>query len=828
MKRQIVISLSILFILFAIGSLVAILNIQKTTSHFAHLINIHQVEDLRHGLILKVLKVQSDLYTVNTPLGQNLGEIVNNVSSLDEAASNCTDCHHREPIVKELKGLQMQVANFKDALSFYITASANLDRIEHLKSAAAVIGTELLNKTERMSVIATQKSKLLTGFALKEIARAKNILFGALILALLLGIVLAINLTRSITRPISDLVEATRQITVGNLGHSLTNDYQAEYKELAENFNAMSSSLEEGHKNVLREIAERQQTEDALRQSEERYALASRGANDGLWDWDLKTNLIYFSPRWKTMLGYAEESIGNNPREWFDRVHPEDRGKLQAQIAAHLEGQTEHFESEYRLRNKHGDYCWFCNRAIAVRESSHAPHRMVGSQSDVTEQKLAEEQLKHDAFHDTLTGLPNRALFMDRLQQTVNAAQRNEDYLFAVLFLDLDRFKIINDSLGHFVGDQVLITIGTRLAKLLRPGDTVARLGGDEFAILLAGIDDGEAAIHIAQRIQSKLPEPLRVAEQEVFSTASIGIVISSAEYQDPDRIVRNADLAMYQAKANGKARYEIFDTVMHEATIRHMQMENDLHRALQRNEFLLHYQPIFSLTENRITGVEALIRWQHPTKGLVYPDDFIHIAEESGMIAEIGNWVLREACSMVKSWQQLTFAPLLTINLNLSSKEFTPGLLHQTKQILEDSGIKPSILRLEITETTIMDNPDSSIALLKELKALGVGLQIDDFGTGYSSLSYLHQFPIDALKIDRSFVMRMIQEPENLEIVKTIIDLAHNLKMDVIAEGVESHQELAMLRSLKCEYVQGYFISRPVAAEELEPLLCSGLQFSM
>ncbi len=823
MKRQIVFSLSALFLLFALGSAVALFNIQRTTDNFSHLIRIHQVEELRNELIHKVLKVQSDLYTVNTPLGHNLDDIVANVFNLEVAAERCTTCHHQAETLAGLSRIQTQVGRFKDALSFYITTSANREKIEQLKMRAAKISAELLNQAERMSFIATQKSKGLIEVALREIAQARQMLYFALLATLLFGTGFAIYLTRAITRPVAALVAGTRQLAAGNLGYTLGTAYRDEFAELAKNFNAMSASLKVGQEDVLREIAERKQTEQALRKSEERYALASQGANDGLWDWDLEAEVIYFSPRWKAMLGYAEEEIGNQPGEWFGRVHPEDLETLRAQIAAHLAGQTRHFKSEYRLRDKQGEYRWVSNRAIAVREAAEPAHRMVGSQADVTERKLVEERLKHDAFHDALTGLPNRALFMDRLQQTMKTVQRGGDEMFAAMFLDLDRFKVINDSLGHFVGDQVLIAVANRLARLLRPGDTVARLGGDEFAILLGSIADSSAAIHIAERIQAKIPVPLQIDEHEIFTTVSTGIVICKGEHQDPDRMVREADLAMYQAKTKGKNRYEIFDKAMHQSVIFNLQMENDLRKAVQHKEFYLHYQPIFALNDQRLVGCEALVRWQHPEQGVIYPSDFIPLAEETGLIAELGSWVLRQAAEQVMQWQKGSLMAPCTMNVNLSGKEFTPALLDKIKQIIAETGIDPRLLRLEITETAIMDSPELSLSLLQELKKIGIGLQIDDFGTGYSSLSYLHQFPIDALKIDRSFVMRMIEKPENLEIVKSIIELAHNLKIAVIAEGVESEEELTVLQSLRCEYAQGHYVSRPLTADQAAKLWADG-----
>ncbi|BCR03854.1 hypothetical protein DESUT3_09230 [Desulfuromonas versatilis] len=820
MKRKINFSLIVLFSLFAFGAGVATLNIKTTTQVFNNLLKLHQIEGLRHGLMERILKVQSDLYTVHTSLGHNLDSIIVNVSHLETAAEECLSCHHRPAVAAELEELQRLVEEFKGALSFYITASANRERIDLLKKEAALLGNRLLYNTEQMSFEAGANIERLTTTALIEVERARWILFATLLLSGLVGVLVARHLSRSITRPTAELVHATRCIAAGELGYAIETQFDDEFGELASNLNSMSASLKSGYTKLQQEIAERRLTEAALLESQERYALAAQGANDGLWDWDLRANRIHYSPRWKAMLGLQDEQ-GAAPAVWLERVHPDDRRHLEAKINAHIDGQTTHFESEFRILHQDGSYRWMLTRGLAVREVTGRAYRMAGSQTEITERKKAEEQLLHDAFHDALTDLPNRALFKNRLQQVFGAAQRNGDFAFAVLFLDLDRFKLINDSLGHLAGDQLLIAVGKRMLGVVRPNDTVARLGGDEFAILLQDIRGLDDAIHIAERIQKELPKPFTIGGHEVFSTASIGISLHSAGHERPEQMLRDADLAMYHAKANGKARYEIYDARMHADTVTHMRVENDLRRAIERKEFQLYYQPILSLASNRITGFEALIRWQHPERGLMAPAEFISIAEETGLITPMGQWALREACSKLSQWQRHGLGSVpLTVNLNLSGKEFTPALLQQIKELLQEMDIAPGTLRLEITESTIMGEPESSAFLLHQLKAMGIGLQIDDFGTGYSSLSYLHQFPIDALKIDRSFVSMMSIDRENLEIIKTIVNLAHNLGMDVIAEGVEKPEELRILKQLGCEYAQGFLISRPIEADSVATLI--------
>lgn len=578
---------------------------------------------------------------------------------------------------------------------------------------------------------------------------------------------------------------------------------------------------------TFQDITHRRQAEVALRESEERYAIAVQGAKDGLWDWNLKTNQVYFSPRWKSLLGWDEAEIGNSLEEWFSRIHWEDFEAVKEQLVAHLEGLTPDFESEYRMLHRDNTYLWVLCRGLAVRDSSGKASRIAGSLTDITSRKRTEKQLLHDALHDALTDLPNRALFMDRLGRATERCKRNEDYLFAVVFLDLDRFKIVNDSLGHAVGNQLLVAIARRLQACIRAEDTVARLGGDEFVILLEDIETASDATRVAERIQMELAQPCNLGGHEMFITASIGIALSSTGYEQPEDILRDADAAMYRAKALGKSRYEMFDISMHAQAVALLKLETDLRHAIERQEFEIHYQPIVSLKNNRLSGFEALIRWRHPQRGLVSPGEFIPAAEETGLINPIGWWVLRESCRQMRTWQQqFSIQPLLTISVNLSGKQLTqPDVVERVEQILQETGIDPSTLKLEITESSIMEHAESTIAMLQRLKALGVQLSIDDFGTGYSSLSYLYRFPVDALKIDRSFVNKMDIELEKLELVRTIATLAWNLSMDVVAEGVENQSQLSHLKALGCEYAQGYFFSKPVDRVMTEQLIAERSQ---
>lgn len=572
------------------------------------------------------------------------------------------------------------------------------------------------------------------------------------------------------------------------------------------------------------DVTERVRARIALQRSEERYALAVQGANDGLWDWDLVANQIYYAPRWKAMLGYQDSEIGTSPDEWMNRVHPEDLARLKAEIATHVLGYSTHFQHEHRMKHRDGTWRWMLSRGLAVRDENGRATRMAGSQTDITDRKRAEEELAVRAFYDSLTGLPNRTLFLDRLGQAVKRARRHKNYNFAVLFLDLDRFKGVNDSLGHMMGDRLLVAIARRLERCVRPGDTVARLGGDEFTILLDDIRGNEDAVFVADRIQRELSAPFDLEGQEVFTTVSIGIA-SGAAYEKPEDILRDADTAMYRAKEMGRARYEVFDTQLHARAVARLQLETDLRRALERQEFRVHYQPIISLRLDRVVGFEALVRWQHPQKGLLPPSEFLPVAEETGLILPIDLWVLREACRQTRRWQeQFPFDPPLRISVNFSSRQFLQqGLVEQVQEILEATGLDPSTLTLEITESAIMEDVRQVRSLIDRLKNLRIQLYLDDFGTGYSSLSYLNRFPIDTLKIHHSFVGRLGAGDPQGELVRTIAALARNLNMEVIAEGVETPQQLEHLRRLQCEQVQGFLFARPLEAAQVEDLLKKG-----
>jgi diguanylate cyclase (GGDEF)-like protein/PAS domain S-box-containing protein len=945
MRHKIVLYITALFIFSATGTIFTTLYIKDTVGTLSRLINLHQSKDFKKQLLTSIQSVESGLDREPETRANKINSISVKVRNVEKAVEICSTCHHATDILEKQVSFQKRIVDYRQTLDNYFAAPADSRAAGMFKRKAAAIGNNLLAEAEEMSTQASGKLTPMMQDAIRKIKQAWISLSAILGLTFILGVIVAINLIRSITQPIDILLNATRSIAKGNIGHTISYEDKTEFGELARNFNDMSLSLKKSYTKLEEEINERKRTEsalvksegflntvfdsirdpfciidtdyrivraneayaqmkqislenligetcyeslygrssicdactaqktfltgspyakgkgeitqagvkawreiytypvhdakhnvahviihtwdvterkkaeDALRESEERYALAASGANDGLWDWDLRTDKIFYSHRWKTMLGYGEKEIRNLPEEWFSRVHPEDHAELESKISAHVSGKSPHFEGEFRIRHKDETHRWVLCRGLAVRKIDGQAYRMAGSQTDITQRKKAEEQLVYDAFHDALTGLPNRALFMDRLQHVLTTSRRRTDTRYAVLFLDMDRFKIINDSLGHTVGDQLLVVVGRQLSDCVRPGDTVARLGGDEFAVLLENINELADALDVTERILKKLLAPLHVMDHEVFTSGSIGVALGSDRYERPEQVLRDADIAMYEAKAKGSAGYEIFDIAMHASIIDRQQLEADLRGAMERKELLLHYQPIINLKEHRLVGFEVLVRWNHPKRGLLYPMEFIPLAEENGQINILGEWILRQACrEMCQIQGRYPTQPPLRMSVNISGKQFTQHDFAATVAgILRETGLDPQTLVLELTESMLMENVDTAVATMKQLRSQGVHIHIDDFGTGYSSLSYLHNFPIDALKIDRTFINKLSADGRNQEIILSIISLANSLNFDVIAEGVELTHQLSTIEEMHCQYGQGYLFAQPMGQHEID-----------
>jgi PAS domain S-box-containing protein len=577
---------------------------------------------------------------------------------------------------------------------------------------------------------------------------------------------------------------------------------------------------------IRRQLAERDQL----------FQLISENAADMIALVDSDGRRLYNSPAYQKVLGYSPEDLKNTSS--FEQIHPDDR--LRVVKAAEKARQTGCGERlEYRVRHRDGSWRSLESTASPIRNAKGQTDKLVIVNRDITERKRAEELLAHNAFHDGLTNLPNRALFLDRLQHALTLSKRHTNYKFAVLLIDVDEFKIVNDSLGHTAGDELLIRIGQRLKEVVRRtdtvsrphnsgvreqtinGDTLARLGGDEFTILLDDIRDPIEAVRVAERVQAELAPPFVVNQQKIVVSASIGIAASTSPHTQAEDLLRDADIAMYRAKRAGKARCEVSDTAMHADAVKRLRLETDLRKALEQGEFRVYYQPIVSLQTAKITGFEALTRWQRP-EGVLSPMEFIAVAEETGLIIPMNRQLLREACQHLQSWQsEFPSSPPLSMSVNLTSKEFAqPDLVGEIRKSLDQTGLDPGCLQLEIIETIAMGDAEKSGHVLSQLKALGVRLSIDDFGTGYSSLGRLRRIPVDTLKIDRSFISNMDSDPENREIVRTIIMLAHNLGLKVVAEGTETEEQVTQLKQLNCEMAQGYFFSRPADDQAMLKLL--------
>jgi len=549
--------------------------------------------------------------------------------------------------------------------------------------------------------------------------------------------------------------------------------------------------------------------------------LSIEGTSEGVWQWDLQTNVFRKSPGWAEILGSEPSDIGDDVRDWFALVHPYYLSGLRMDLAAHLQGKSERFECEYRIRHRDGTYRWVLCRGRVIEDDQGEAIAIAGVQTDVTRLIEVENRLIEEALHDRLTGLPNRGFFTAQLAQAIEAARTSPIFQFAVLFLDLDRFKEINDTLGHLIGDKLLAATAKRLRECVRPEDCVARFGGDEFIVLLERVDDFDEAQTVAARIGEALAEPFELEGHSVVTSASIGIVLSSSQFDDAEDLVRNADLAMYAAKAAGKGRSRVYDRTMYERTRRRWNLENDLRRAIEREELLLHYQPQICLKSGKILGAEALLRWNGPDGEKVGPAEFIPLAERSDLILDLGEWVLRRACAEALSWNRGMQRAAPRVSVNVSGRQLKePGFSELVERVLSDTGLDPKNLELELTETVMIDSLNESPAVVAGLSRMGIGIALDDFGTGYSSISYLTKLKASVIKLDRSFINDVSRKRLDAALVTGVIGLAHGLGLTVIAEGVEEEPQIEFLQSNRCDLVQGYLTGRPMSEDSFHQLL--------
>ena len=578
--------------------------------------------------------------------------------------------------------------------------------------------------------------------------------------------------------------------------------------------------LIKGYNDYLALVNSKDLQEKALRQSEERFGLAIRGANDGIWDWDLKENFCYYSPRWRYMLGYTEESVRNTPSEWFTRVHPDDIDELKSDMNAHLEGNTPYFENEHRLRHMNGTYLWVLARGLALRDNNGKAYRFAGSVGDISKRKAYESRLLKDAMHDPLTSLPNNAYFKEALSHSLSRMHRREDFYSAVLLIDLDHFKTINDELGYDLGDQVINEISIRLINSLRAIDTIARFNGDEFAILLEEINGLHDAIRITQRIQKDIIKAINIGNRTFSISASIGIVIMTRAYQDPEEILRDADTAAFQARANGHGRYEIFDKEMHAHSLTKLRLEEELQLAINNEQFRLFYQPVIESVTGNIQYVEALLRWDHPERGLINTENFIPLAEESGQINLLDKWVLKNACREARIWIENGFEQL-RVSVNISPKLLSnPDFPEMIRAALADAGLANQMLIIEITESSSIYNSGIAIQNLFELNSLGIEICLDDFGLVKSSLEQLKRLPVSTIKIAQSFIKDLPSNQEDSAISEAIISMTHILGMKAVCLGIENKHQLNFVKSKGCDYLQGYLFAKPMGYKDMIPLL--------
>jgi len=573
---------------------------------------------------------------------------------------------------------------------------------------------------------------------------------------------------------------------------------------------------------VQKEYKARLLAEENLEKTRERFLITAKSANDGLWDWDIQSNTIYFSSRWKEILGYAEQDVPEAVEFWFNNVHKKDVDLLKSAIEKHIQKPESPIHCVYRMKNKEGEYRWMLTRGSAVFGKDQQPYRIAGSQTDITDQVELQEKLQHGGLYDALTGLPNRILFLERANQALIRTKQEKNWTFAVIYIGIDRFKNINEAMGHSGGDLFLKQFAEKIKGFTREGDTVARIVGDEFAIMLNGVKNQATALRYAERVTEKISSTIDVLGQTFMPKVSSGVAINTIDYQNPETLIRDAELAMRQAKETVADKAVLFVEDMRSKKTKAFKIVNSLAKALENKQIEMFYQPIISLKTMDIQGFESLMRWRHPQFGLISPTEFIPLAEDSNQIVQLGTFALRTSCQQLQNWSKKFICNQNRfMSVNVSGKQLEePDCIDVIEYVLEETGVAPALLKIEITESVFFSSSLRAKNNLSALAKLGVNLVVDDFGTGYSSLSVIHQFPFKTLKIDQSFVKDMLKNKKSYEMVRVIQSLAEALQMKTVVEGIENNDVLSCVKEIQCDYGQGYYFSKPISAEEMERLL--------
>jgi len=681
-----------------------------------------------------------------------------------------------------------------------------------------LLADDLVHVRRQLLLPRNQVGVLQFGVSVSVLAAAREAIMqqglAIAIAEILLTFVLLSSLGYLLTRNLRLLLEGSRAIANGFLAHRVESRGKDELAVIANHFNLMAEALQN-------RIAELQDTAVRLRASEERHALALRGSNDGLWDWDIDADDVYYSERFCQILGVQPGTLSNRPEDMLAYLHPYERDAYRQRLVEHLKGDSNHFIMELRVRLPDGAYRWVLMRGVADRDENLHAYRMAGSLGDIDLRKRAEQQLVHDALHDGLTGLPNRAMFIEHANRALAQRRRGDLTQIAILAINLERFSLVNDSYGHLVGDELLRRIGAHIAALMRDGDVCARVGGDQFAVLLNGVESSIDALRICEQLVALPAFAPDDDGQQLHPRCRVGVAISDNEREDAESLLRDADNALHKARRSERGPIEFFHTEMHAAAVRALQVEAELRKALTQGGLQVWYQPIVELANLRTTSFEALVRWPHPTLGLLSPGEFIPLAEETGLILPLGQWVLQTACAQVARWSARAGRADFSLSVNVSARQLRqPNFVDQVLAALDAAGASPRNLKLELTESMLLDNVQEIIAKMTALKARGVGFSLDDFGTGYSSLSYLKRLPLDQLKIDQSFVRDLLNDANDEAIARTIVALAHSLGLEVIAEGVETVAQRDALTGHGCHAYQGYLFSRPLPLADFEAFL--------